>query len=76
MTFRFAWREAIWKWLPSVSAGNIMVVDSGSVNFQTFKVVIVSYDLLQRRVDEFEDFQFKVVIMVSFVHDVQHMSLL
>ncbi|ELU01833.1 hypothetical protein CAPTEDRAFT_109109 [Capitella teleta] len=58
---RFAWREHVLKWLPSVEPQYINVVVSGRDPLTSGKVNIISYDLMARRVKDMD--AFKVVIM-------------
>lgn len=62
LRLRYAWRESIWNWLPSVPAGTIAVIGTGKDAVDHAKVLITSYDLLGRRAEDFSNCG--VVIMV------------
>ncbi|CAL8110477.1 unnamed protein product [Orchesella dallaii] len=50
---RYAWRDSIWKWLPTVSAASISIIESGRDLIDFAEILITSYDLLQKRSSEF-----------------------
>ena len=57
----------MWNWLPSVPAGSVVVVESKQDYICDAKVLILSYDLLQRRAEEPPVKNCKVIIMVRFL---------
>ncbi|OXA46685.1 SWI/SNF-related matrix-associated actin-dependent regulator of chromatin subfamily A-like protein 1 [Folsomia candida] len=65
-SMRYKWRESIFQWLPTIPGGSITILETGKDTFKSSKVVIVSYDLLQRRHEEFSGF--KVVIIDESHH--------
>ncbi|KAK2157020.1 hypothetical protein LSH36_200g01004 [Paralvinella palmiformis] len=60
---RFAWKEQILRWLPSVDEQDISVIVTGKENSTSGYIVIISYDLMVRRQKELLGRQFKVIIM-------------
>ncbi|CAG7838280.1 unnamed protein product [Allacma fusca] len=67
-SMRYGWRDSIWQWLPSVPGGSICVVESKQDYIIDAKVIILSYDLLQRRAEEPPIKLCKVVIMDESHH--------
>ncbi|MCL4115455.1 UNVERIFIED_CONTAM: hypothetical protein GTU68_053572 [Idotea baltica] len=59
---RYSWAEAVDRWVGSVDAYEVMVVNTGKDCLEG-TVIIMSYDLLSRRAKEIKDMNFQVVIM-------------
>lgn len=60
---RFAWKEQILRWLPSVNPQDINVIVTSKENNTSGDVVIISYDLMVRRQKELLNKSFKIIIM-------------
>ncbi|XP_076363842.1 LOW QUALITY PROTEIN: SWI/SNF-related matrix-associated actin-dependent regulator of chromatin subfamily A-like protein 1 [Tachypleus tridentatus] len=60
---RYSWVEAFHTWLPSLDSQEINVVNSSKESVSGSKVVIMSYDILTRKVKCIQDKKFQVIIM-------------
>ncbi|XP_042207118.1 SWI/SNF-related matrix-associated actin-dependent regulator of chromatin subfamily A-like protein 1 [Homarus americanus] len=60
---RYSWVNAIERWVPSVSREDITVIGSGQDTLSDAQVVIITYDLLVRKLKEVMNSRFQVVIM-------------
>ncbi|XP_022246250.1 SWI/SNF-related matrix-associated actin-dependent regulator of chromatin subfamily A-like protein 1 isoform X2 [Limulus polyphemus] len=60
---RYTWAEAFHTWLPSLDPQEINVVNSSKDSVSGSKVVIMSYDILTRKVKFIQNQKFQVVIM-------------
>ena len=60
---RFAWKEAVLKWLPSVGPLDVSVITTGNDSIGESLVVILSYDLVKKKKDELLEKNFQFVIL-------------
>lgn len=60
---RFAWKEAFLRWMPSLSEEQVVVLLTGNDQVSSsFQVIITSYDLLVKKVEDLGN-KFQVVIL-------------
>lgn len=60
---RFAWKEAFLQWVPSLADDDITVLLTGNDKVNSHQVVITSYDLLSKKVEEMCLAEYNIVIL-------------
>ena len=68
--FRYQWSEAIIENIPSVNVQSIQHIISTKDYIEKCQILILSYDLLARRIDEFVARKFGVLICVCYRKDI------
>ncbi|CAL4069544.1 unnamed protein product, partial [Meganyctiphanes norvegica] len=59
---RFNWKNSVVRWLSSVNEYDVVVVSTGKDEFKNAQVVVISYDLLNKKKKEIEAFRFNAAI--------------
>jgi len=62
-SMRFAWEEAILRWLPGLTAEDVTTITTGKDFIGNSLAVIISYDLLSKKNKELMQKKFQLVIM-------------
>ncbi|CAG0918175.1 unnamed protein product [Notodromas monacha] len=61
---RYNWAHDVTRWMPSLLAADVCVIDSKKAIPSDAKVILISYDLFARRVEEFKNLQKPIGIAI------------
>jgi len=62
-SMRFSWEESIIRWLPSVDREDITVVTKGNDFIGSSKLIIISFDLVNKKTEDLKRKNFQFVIL-------------